>query len=500
MTRQIHIAVVCGLALLGASACDNSKLTSVNKNPNSPEQVSASLLFPTATIRSVRIARSTMEITPSAFVHWPQYFAEYQYPEISYYQFRPTTADGWWNTWYTGPLEDYSQALKQTIAAKRPNQTGPILVMRAFDYSIMTGIWGDIPFTEANQADNANITPVYDKQQMIYDSLLTNLKDAAAMLGGASAGYGTHDPVYGGDPAEWKKLANSLHARLGLNLSNVDPARAKAEVSAAIAAGGFTSNDDNAQINWPGDNINDNPWYDNQKEGNGTRDDARLSVTFVDTLEHLNDPRLAVFARPVQDVTCGPAAGCTPVLAGNYRGMPNGLQAGDAGNWGPRASRPGLQVFAATQPSYIMTYAEYSFIKAEAAERGWISGSAAQFYTDGITAAMQQWGVSDADIATYLAQPQIAYKGGQAGLAQIGVQKWIALFTQGFEAWSEWRRTGYPNLTPALNAATPDGKIPRRVVYPQTEQSFNNANLQAAITAQGGSDALNMRLWLDPSK
>ena len=500
MTRQTYIAVVCGLALMGASACDNSKLTSVNKNPNSPEQVSAALLFPTATISSVRIARATMEITPSAFVHWPQYFAEYQYPEISFYQFRPTTADGWWNTWYTGPLEDYAQALRQTIEADRPNQTGPILVMRAFDYSIMTGIWGDIPFTEANQADNANITPVYDKQQVIYDSLLTNLKDAAGMLGGAGPGYGNQDPVYAGDAAEWKKLANSLRARLGLNLSNVDPARAKTEVSAAIAAGGFESNDDNAQINWPGDNINDNPWYDTEKEGNGTRDDARLSVTFIDTLEHLNDPRLAVFARPVQDPTCGPAAGCTAVLAGNYRGMPNGLQAGDAGNWGPKASRPGLQVFAATQPSYIMTYAEFSFIKAEAAERGWISGSAAQFYKDGITAAMQMWGVSDADIATYLAQSQVAYKGGQAGLAQIGVQKWIALFTQGYEAWSEWRRTGYPNLTPALNAATPDGQIPRRVVYPQTEQSFNNANLQAAITAQGGSDALNMRLWIDPSK
>jgi hypothetical protein len=500
MTRQTHIAVVCGLALIGASACDNSKLTSVNKNPNSPEQVSAALLFPTATISSVRIARATMEITPSAFVHWPQYFAEYQYPEISYYQFRPTTADGWWNTWYTGPLEDYAQALRQTIAANRPNQTGPILVMRAFDYSIMTGIWGDIPFTEATQADNANITPVYDKQQVIYDSLLTNLKDAAAMLGGNGPGYGDQDPVYAGDAAEWKKLANSLHARLGLNLSKVDPARAKTEVAAAIAAGGFTSNDDNAQINWPGDNINDNPWYDTEKEGNGTRDDARLSVTFIDTLEHLNDPRVAVFARPVQDPTCGPAADCTPVLAGNYRGMPNGLQAGDAGNWGPKSSRPGLQMFAATQPSYIMTYAEYSFIKAEAAERGWISGSAAQFYKDGITAAMQMWGVSDADIATYLAQSAVAYKGGQAGLAQIGVQKWIALFTQGFEAWSEWRRTGYPNLTPALNAATPDGQIPRRVVYPQTEQSFNNANLQSAITAQGGSDALNMRLWLDPAK
>lgn len=499
MTRHKFTAALCGVALLGVSAC-NSGLTDVNKNPNAPEQVSPGLLFPTGTISSVRMVRASMEITPSAFVHWPQYFAEYQYPEISYYQFRPTTADGWWNTWYTGPLEDLTVALRQAEAAKRPNQIAPVLVMRAFDFSTMTGIWGDIPFTQSNAGDQSQITPVYDKQQVIYDSLLTNLKDAAAMLGGESQGYGDQDPVYAGDPAQWKKFANSLRARLGLNLSNVDAARAKTEVAAAIAAGGFTSNADNAQINWPGDNINDNPWYDTEKEGNGTRDDARLSVTFVDTLKHLNDPRLAIFARPVQDPTCGPAKFCTPVNAGDYRGMPNGLLAGDAGNWGPRSSRPGLQMFAAKQPSYIMTYAEYSFIKAEAAERGWISGSASQFYKDGVTAAMQQWGVGDAAIATYLAQSAVAYKGGAQGLAQIGLQKWIALFTQGFEAWSEWRRTGYPNLTPALNAVTPDGKLPRRVVYPQTEQSFNSANLQAAIAAQGGSDALNMRLWLDPAK
>jgi len=499
MTRHTLTVTLSGLALLvSAGACDNSKLTDANKNPNAPENVSADLLFPTATISSVRLVRSGMEITPSTFVHWPQYLAEYQYPEISYYQFRPTTADGWWNGWYSGPLEDYKQALRQATDANRPNQIGPILVMRAFDYSIMTGIWGDIPFVDADRGDEGMITPQYDPQKTIYDSLLTNLADASTKMGGAGLGFGSQDPVYGGDVAEWKKLANSLRARLGLNLSRVDGARAKTEVAAAIAAGGFTSNDDNAQINWPGDNINDNPWYDNQKEGNGTRDDARFSRTFIDTLESLKDPRLSVFARPVQDATCGTVPDCSAPGAGGYRGMPNGLLAGAAGNWGPKASRLGAQIFAATQPSYIMTYAEFAFIKAEAAERGWITGSAAQFYNDGITASMKQWGVADADIATYLAQPGIKYAGGAAGLAQIGVQKWIALFTQGFEAWSEWRRTGYPNLTPALNAKTADGKIPRRVIYPQSEQSFNNANLQAAIAAQGGSDALNKRLWIDP--
>ena len=283
-----------------------------------------------------------------------------------------------------------------------------------------------------------------------------------------------------------------------MNLSEVAPAVAQAEVAAAIAAGGFESNADNAQLNWPGDGVNDNLWCGNLAECNGTRDDARMSVTFIDTLAHLNDPRLEIFARPVQVTDCGTAVGCAPVQPGNYRGMPNGLEAGQAGAWGTRASRMGTQVFAPDQPSYIMTYAEYSFIKAEAAERGWITGSAAQFYMDGIRASMEQWGVSDLEIAAYLAQPAVVYKGGAAGLAQIGVQKWISLFTQGVEAWMEWRRTGYPNLTPALNARTENGQIPRRVIYPQNEQSFNEANLDEAIAAQGGSDALHMRLWLDP--
>lgn len=488
-----------GIAVLvGVTACDNSSLTNVNKNPNAPEAVSAALLFPTAAVSSVNLARSTLEITPSAFVHWPQYAAEYQYAEISYYQFRPTTADGWWSAYYTGPIEDLEQALRQAKEQNYPNQIGPILTMRAFDYSIMTGMWGDIPFSEAGQGDAGNFTPKYDTQQSIYDSLLTNLADANSMMSaGAGTGFGAQDPLYGGDIAKWKKFANSLRARLGMNLSTVDAQRAKSEVAAAIAAGGFTSNADNAQINWPGDGTNDNPWYDTEKEGNGTRDDTRMSVTFIDTLLSLNDPRIKVFARPVQDETCGTVPMCTPVAPGGYRGMPNGLEAGDAGYWGPKASRLGTQVFDAKQPSYFMTYAEYSFIKAEAAERGWITGSAAQFYYDGIGASLKQWGVSSADSTAYLAQAKIQYLGGTAGLAQIGVQKWIALFTQGFEAWSEWRRTGYPNLTPALNARTANGQIPRRVIYPQTEQSFNPANLSAAISAQGGSDALDKKLWID---
>ncbi len=501
MIRNKNAALLAGGALrVSAAAGDTTRLTALKKNPNPPEQVNPALLFPTAVVSSVSLNRSTLEIVPSPFSTWPQHLAEYQYPEASYYQMRPTTADGWWQSFYSAPLQDLTQTIRQAASASRPNQVGPALVMRAWDYEVMTNLWGDIPFSQANKGDSGIITPKYDAMKTIYDSLLKNVADANTMMS-ASAGntYGGQDPIYGGDVAKWKKFANSLRARLGMDLSKVDPTRAKAEVSAAIAAGGFTSNSDNAQLVWPGDGINDNPWYSNQKapDGKGTRDDARLSATLVDSLKSLKDPRLAIYARPVQDPACGAAAPCTPVNAGDYRGMPNGLEAGAAGLWGTRASRLGPKVFDKKQPSYIMTYAEFSFIKAEAAERGWIAGSAAQFYQDGITASMKQWGVADADIATYLAQPAVAYKGGAAGLAQIGEQKWIAFFTQGFEAWMEWRRTGYPNLAPALNARTTGGVIPRRMIYPQTEQSFNLANLQAALASQGGSDALNNRLWID---
>jgi hypothetical protein len=490
--RKVTVAVA-GVALIGVAGCDND-LTDINRSPNDPAQVQTGVLFTAGVTRSVFAARSTIELT--FFSTWPQHIGEFQYPEASYYLLRPTDADFYWNAFYTGPVQDLNQARKQAMSANLPsqgcdpacnNQLGPILTMRAWTYYFMTGMWGDIPFTEAGKAEEGNITPAYDAQSVIYDSLLTSLAAAnAGMSATAGLGLGAQDPIYGGDVAHWKKFANSLRARLGLDLTKANPTKARAEVVAAINAGGFTSNDDNAQLAWPGDGINDNPWHANQLEGSGTRDDVRMAATLIDTLNRLNDPRVAVYARP------RPAS-----AGGGYAGMPHGIEADDAAAYNTAASRLGTQIFAADQPSYLMTYAEFSFIKAEAAFRGWIGSpaDAATYYNDGIRASMEQWGVDADDIDAYLAQPRVVYNPA-TGLQQIMLQKWIAFFTQGYEAWSEWRRTGLPTLAPAAASRINPPQIPRRVVYPQTEQSFNNAHLQAAITSQGG-DELTSRVWID---
>ena len=482
MNRYKKVTVaVAAVALMSATGCDND-LTDINRNPNAPEQVGTGVLFAAGVSRAVLYARGTIELT--FFSTWPQHIGEFQYPEASFYELRPTDADAYWNLFYTGPVQDFEQARRQAVAANRPNEHGPVLTMRAWTYYFMTGMWGDIPFSQASKADEGNITPVYDAQSVIYDSLLKNLADANTMMAAsAGVGLGGQDPIYGGDVAHWKKFANSLRARLGLDLTKANPTKARAEVIAAINAGGFTSNADNAELHWPGDGVNDNPWHANQLEGSGTRDDVRMAATLIDTLNNLNDPRVAVYARPIP--------------AGGYAGMPHGLEADDAAAYNTLASKLGTQVFAADQPSYLMTYAEFSFIKAEAAFRGWIGtpADAATYYNDGIRASMQQWGVDDADITAYLAQPRVVYNPA-TGLQQIILQKWIAFFTQGYEAWSEWRRTGLPTLTPAVASRINPPQIPRRVVYPQTEQSFNNANLQAAITTQGG-DLLTSKVWID---
>jgi hypothetical protein len=299
--------------------------------------------------------------------------------------------------------------------------------------------------------------------------------------------------LYGNDFGKWKKFANSLRMRLAMRLSEVDPSTAKAQFTAAYTAGGFTSNDDNAMLLYPGGSYR-NPLYENALCGAGSRDDHGISATMVDTLKSLNDPRLTFYAEPAP-------------VDGEYRGLPNGLHYVKDFNGNAaisQFSRIGnfWRCDGAATPSAIMTYSEVLFLEAEAVNRGWIAGDAAALYTAAIRAAMTQWNPyspanapKTADINTYLAQPRVAYQGGAAGFDQIQLQKWIALYMQGDEAWANWRRTGIPDLKPGPYENQRLGRIPARVPYPANEQSLNNDNLQAAVTAQGGGLSLVTPMW-----
>ena len=487
--RRAALVAVTGALLAGAVACNSDKLAGLNKNPNYPSSVDKNLLFTqAATAGPTLVLGENMQLRFSEL--FSQHVAEYQYPDEDAYNIRPATIDSYWQTLYSGPLEDLKQAYTQSAAIGDSARVASVLTMRAYIYQNATDIWGDIPFSQANRGDEGIIKPVYDQQSVIYDSLLVELARAQKAATGAGAGFGASDPIYGGSKTAWHKFAASLRARVAIRISMKNPTRAATELT-AVRDSGFASNADNALIRWPGDGQNDNPYFTSSL----TRDDFRVSLTLIDTLKSLNDPRLPIYAQPTQEWQAALDDGDTTGVV-KYAGLQNALTAADAAELGYYASRIGTKFFARNAPQVLMDYAEYEFIMAEAAQRALIPAggtTAAQYYYNGITASMQYQGVSAPEIAAYLAQPRVIYTAGAAGLQQIALQKWIALYGVGTEAWAEQRRTGFPSLQVGPEASTT--VIPRRLEYPQSEQSLNLANYNAAVARQGANNKTTKIYW-----
>ena len=501
MTNKKSFRVLSGLVLLGGvAACNADDITKVNENPNSPTNAPAGAVFTNAVINGVgRFLGWGYNGRGAALV--VQHLAQTQYPdEDQYRRLDASSTSGYFNTPYTSELEDFQKVVDAGTTDEHPAVAGPALAMQQLIFEYITDTFGDIPYSEALKADAEEgiLLPKYDPQKDIYAGMIAAVTKVATELGNpGNVTLGSADPIYGGSPAAWQRFANTLHARLALRIINVDPATAASELQKALNGPGgvFRSNADNAVMKWPGDGVFNNSWSDNFK----TRDDHRLSQTLINAMLANSDPRVPIYAQPtVSDPT-------------KYAGMPNGLLATQAATYFNTSSRIGAVFFpgataygnfgggGASFPQNVLTYAELLFIKAEAAERGiagLTAGQAAGFYRDAITASLNQWGVTDATkISAFLAQPGVAYKGGTEGLKQIAVQKWIALFTDGGQAWAEWRRTCQPNTLAAGPAAIVNF-IPRRFYYSTTEISANSDNLAAAIARQG-PDNFGTRMYWD---
>jgi len=485
----------------GAVACNNDHITALNDNPNNPVTAPAGPVFTQAVrLSAAQFVGNGFSLRQTEFV--AQHWAEVQYPdEDRYARLGPADVQGTFNTAYYQQIEDLKKVVVAGVAATNPAIYGPASIMQTWNYEYLTDTWGDIPYSAALAGDSTapNFKPAYDAQKDIYTGMLATLTKATADMaaGPNGAGLASADPIYGGSLAGWERFSNSLRARLAIRMVNKDPVAANAALTAAFSAPGgvFTSNAQNAQFAWPGDNVYNNPITDNFS----TRDDHRVSNTFANILVGNNDPRTPILMQGTID---NPAV---------YAGMPNGLTASDAGTYFNSSSRPGAIFFPGSTsagtigtaankklPSFLMTYAELSFIQAEAAERGMggLPLAAAVYYQNGIRASMAQWGVTDATaIANYLAQPAIVYQGGTAGLKQIAIQKWVALVTDGPQSWAEWRRTCQPSTIVAGPAAVVN-YVPRRFQYSTTEYSVNPDAVAAAVTRQG-VDTFATRIWWD---
>ncbi|MFB0497713.1 hypothetical protein ABID99_003950 [Mucilaginibacter sp. OAE612] len=472
-----YISILSAAVLLSVTSCKKD-LLKINKNPNGSQTAQPDYLL-TAATKATSDTYWGVANNMDASLLFVQYWSKIQYTDPDRYIYASSAFEELWSTGYSKSIVNLNQIIKIADAQGNTNYKGVALVLRSWAFSLLTEAYGNIPYRQATNIDQY-LTPAYDTQKDVYFALLDDLKAAQTALdpsGKAIAG----DVIYSNNIASWKKFANSLRLRIALRIADREPAKAKQVLADIQAEGGsyISSNAETAQLVYL-DSPNQNP-VSNLFD---TRDDYRISKTIVDKLFALNDPRLSIYAAKTQDPT-----------PQTYVGLPNGLLVGDASNYGfTKTSKPGTYFRAPHAPAVILSYAESLFDRAEAAARGFTTEDAASLYSQAITAALTQYSIASADIATYIAQPAVQYDASNYKKS-IGEQKWLALFGQGLEGWTEWRRLDYPQLQPAV-AGTLNGKIPVRFIYPGTEQSLNKTNYQSAVAAQG-ADALTTKLWFD---
>ncbi len=477
MKKNIKISLMSALLATAMVACDPGDFGDMNVDPNNPSvPVTANLL--TSSLQS--LVGPIADTQPTLY---SQQISEKFYTENSRYGIQNFSFNGF----YAGPLVNLEEIIRlntdeasREVAAQNgpnSNQIAVARILKAYMFWHMTDRWGPIPYSEALQG-RENFTPKYDTQEFIYKDLFKELKEASAQI---TSGTIQGDFLLDGDMDAWKTFANSMRLVMALRLSEVAPDLAKTEFVSAYNDGVISSNAENVVYRFLADENNDNPWEDRFQ----TRLDFAVSKPMVDLLKSTSDPRLPVFADPA-------------VLTQEYVGMPYGLEQEVAGAIeNDEVSFLGSSLRQQDSPGYVMTYAQMQFSLAEAAMRGWISGDAKKFYEEGIKASFQQYGVYDeAAYKAFIAKPSVAYTAA-TGMEKIITQKWVALFLNGYEAWAEFRRTGFPKLTPAANPISPSKIIPLRQGYPTTEPDLNGTNYASALTMLGGEDDLAMPLWWD---
>lgn len=425
---------------MALTACNKWVDTDINIDPNNPKDVPLELILPGAQAAwsytyGGDICRYNSVITQH---HGG---VDRQHLGIDAYNITEVDVNNSWESSYSTAMNEFNIII-QKAGTESPHYAGVAKVLMAHAVMVTTDLYGDIPFSDAFQLSE-NLKPGYDKQEDIYAAIVTLLTEAATDLGAAESMFspGGDDLMYGGDLALWTSAANVLLGRAYLHTANVNSGD-YAKALAALDNGGFSGSVDDLNMFYTTASTEQNPLYQFVDQ----RGDIRMGKFFIDLMNGLNDPRIAVFAVPA-DTT-------------GYRGSP-------AGKPDISASYPGVAYNAPDAPIPFVTYVEQKFIEAEAALESGDKPRAATAHNEAVTASLEQWGVSD---AAYLAA-NAAETDATISLEKIMTQKYIALYYQ-TETWTDWRRTGFPALTPSDGQS----KIPTRWPMSQSERFYNADN------------------------
>lgn len=498
------------------------KYLDINTNPNVAQDAPEELLLPSAQLYLASAVGVDLQVNGSIWAqYWTQSPASSQYKILEQYSPSASTYDRVWGLLYSSCLTDLNQMEKKGRANNKAQYVALAKLLKAYAFQIITDGWGDVPYSQALKGlpeDGGITAPKFDPQQQIYDSLIAMVQQARTLMTGLTAEQSIDgDLIYGGHINSWQRFANTLELKMFLRLSERNPAKAQAGVahvmSTAGTTGGFIEEGQDAQINFSSTSGNQNPLY---SEIVGLQRIQNLvgSKTVIDSMNGLGqawyDWRVEVLFSPT-------SSGWVGLAQGNYTAPPSTIVSPPSPNVGANANDAG----SALAPVKFMTSYESYFLQAEAVARGWATGDAKSLFEEGISASFGSYSAAfDALDETIIDTPDAingvpltaplrlsaqtaadiyingletdslgvviepAYwaqypSGGtvQQKVRHIITQKWFSMTgNQGFEAWTEWRRTGYPDFF-VVSANSIIGKtpasFPRRFFYPDVEVQRN---------------------------
>ncbi|RXK61707.1 SusD/RagB family nutrient-binding outer membrane lipoprotein [Lacibacter luteus] len=506
--KLFAVVLFCSIAL---SSCTKGFQDLNTDNNNIAFALPQQLLAPALTgamnynmIRNRNFTNELMQVTVNMSEAEGQVFR---------YDFRSTWADYLYNGLYselTNFKDIYRMASDTASGNYNKSYMGISLICQSWIYSILTDTYGDIPYSQSNQAkDSLRYEPAFDKQKDIYLDIFQKLETANTLLSANTAIVAASDPVYYGNVSRWRKFGNSLYLRLLLRVSGKAEASADAIVKIkqivetnASSYPVIASNDESAILRWTGIAPYTSPLVAVREQ------DFRqpgLATFFIQNLVDWNDPRIDI---PTYGSGGFNRWGIAP-YSGAYLGINSGYAAGEnpikKSYFYSMTSAVSLQ----TEPmaGMMMNYAEMQFILAEAAAKGWITGSAETYYNNGALNSITLWlplwptiinsqtGLPN-DIRTHLAAADMQWDNAAAiedKMQRIHLQKYYALFLADLQQWFEYRRTGYPVLPKGAGLRN-NGEMPARMTYPVYVQSANPTNYKAAIAEQG-PDLISTKVW-----
>ncbi|GGW69059.1 SusD-like starch-binding protein associating with outer membrane [Winogradskyella epiphytica] len=474
--KKIILTVFTLVALVSCQS--DQAYEDLNKDPKNPTEVQAEFLFNSAT-KSLFDQMTSTNVNNNVFRMLGQHWTETTYTDEANFDLNGRNiTQNHWSELYRDVLLDLKTARENTNSdveltqAEKDSRNAQIEVLMVYTWSHLVETFGDIPYTQALNPTEY-VLPEYDDAATIYTDLLSRLTTAIPDLNGS--GFGSADPIYGGESDNWKKFANSLLLRMGIRIADAPglSSEAQAAVTTAVNGGVFTSNADNASLMYSSTTPNTNPvWVDLVQSG---RSDFIAANTLVDIMNDLDDPRRPYYF----DQNLG---------SGVYVGGPYGDN-----NSFSSYTHVGERMLDPTNPASLIDFSEVSFYLADAAERS-LSGTPAMaegFYNDAITASFNDWGVPD--VASYLAQSDVNYATAPGTWKEkIGKQFWLAMYNRGYEAWTAWRTYDVPTLNLPAGSGLP---VPTRYTYPVNEQNLNEANWSAASAAIGGDEQTTKLFW-----